>query len=307
MKLVGRNIDLPDLWQRICGICFNICLANRFQIRAHGTDNHSRTTTLGNMETARGSGFEVSRSSSPQMKIEPTVHLYCGLLDTVDTPAARSVSMATLSRAEKQRVGRCTHEFKQRQYVLAHGLVRAALSRVEPAVDAADWIFHINRYGRPLIVGPVGTRQLHFSMSHTEGCIACAISPCEAVGVDVEKIGRTVSVLAIAETWFSAVEVAALRALPPAEQTDRFFDNWTLKEAYLKARGMGLNLPLDQFSISVQPGHNIRIEFAPGFEDVPTRWHFTRGRPSQLHRLAIADGSGVPGGLPIVTEPWPLP
>jgi 4'-phosphopantetheinyl transferase len=241
------------------------------------------------------------------MKVEPTVHLYCGLLDTVDTPSARSVSIATLSPAEKRRAGRFTHELKRHQYVLAHGLVRAALSRLEPVVDPAAWIFHINRHGRPLIAGPVATGRLYFSMSHTEGCVACAISPCEAVGIDVENIGRTVSVRDIAETWFSAVEVAALRALPPAEQTDRFFDNWTLKEAYLKARGRGLNLPFDRFSMSVQSGHDIKIEFAPGFEDVSARWHFTRRRPSQLHRLAIADGSGVPGGLPIVTQPWPLP
>jgi 4'-phosphopantetheinyl transferase superfamily protein len=88
---------------------------------------------------------------------------------------------------------------------------------------------------------------------------------------------------------------------------DRFFDCWTLREAYLKARGMGLSLPLDQFSIFISSNQTVEIRFAPGVSDDARRWRFMKSSPSLGHRLAVADGSGLPGGLPIVVRPWPFP
>jgi 4'-phosphopantetheinyl transferase len=141
----------------------------------------------------------------------------------------------------------------------------------------------------------------------TEGLVACVISPCEAVGVDVEATDRCNSPLAIAEHFFSPDEIKALLGLPPREQTDRFYDYWTLKEAYIKARGMGLRLPLDRFSMLVGLDRRIEITFAPDFGDDADRWYFFQVSPSRRHRLAVADGSGLPGGLPIIFQAWPLP
>ncbi len=96
------------------------------------------------------------------------------------------------------------------------------------------------------------------------------------------------------------------RGLAPDDLCDRFYDCWTLKEADLKARGLGLRLPLDQFAILFS-GHAIGISFTREIDDDPKRWHCTRHSPSPQHRLAIADGSGTPGGLPITMRPWPVP
>jgi len=234
------------------------------------------------------------------------IHLYLGLLDEVDRARVHETCMAVLSAEERARAARFVAERHRRQFVLAHGLVRAALSRRAPNVDPAAWRFVYDRHGRPFVAGPRTDNPLHFSLSHTEGCVACATSSSAAVGIDVEATDRRCAHLAIAEFAFSPAEIAALRGLPPAELIDRFFDYWTLKEAYIKARGMGLRLPLDQFSIQIQPQRRIGIVFAPEFGDDAGRWCFTQASPSPRLRLAIADGSGQNGGLPIINQPWPV-
>jgi 4'-phosphopantetheinyl transferase len=234
--------------------------------------------------------------------LDQAIHLFLGLLEEVDTPEVRAACMATLSPVERQRAERFIFERHRRQFLLAHGLVRAALSRIAPETDPFRF-----RYGRPFVAArPLG-QALHFSLSHTEDCVACVISSCEAVGIDVEATDRLRSPLAIAERAFSPTEIAALRALPSVEQTDRFFDYWTLKEAYLKARGLGLGLPLNRFSMLIGQNRKIRITFAPDFGDDASRWCFMQGSPSPRHRLAVADGSGLPGGIPIIAQTWPLP
>jgi 4'-phosphopantetheinyl transferase len=250
------------------------------------------------------------RNANAGHAVEPmrdrVILLHVGLLADVDSAQTRAACMAMLSPKERQRADRFMFEQHRRAFVLSHGLVRAALSRLMPATDPAAWCFEADRYGRPMVAGPVGAGVLYFSLSHTRGCVACVISPFEAVGVDVEETSGRESLLTIAEHCFSSEEVATLRQLPAQQQSDLFFDYWTLKEAYVKARGRGLGLPLDRFSITGLREGNIRIAFAPGHED-GSCWRFTRVRPSKCHALAIAEGVGGPGGVPVLTRAWPLP
>jgi 4'-phosphopantetheinyl transferase len=234
------------------------------------------------------------------------IELSVGLLEAIGTDEALEACRTALSAEERHRAGRFVQERHRRLYIFAHGLLRFALSRWAPAVAPADWSFIADRHGRPFVAAPVLAKPLYFSLSHTEGCVACVISAFEAVGVDVECIERRGSPWEIAQHMFAAEEIAALRGLPRSEFLDRFFDYWTLKEAYLKARGLGLRLPLDQFAIRLS-GKAIAISFTGEIDDDPRRWHFIRLAPSAQHRLAIADGSGMPGGLPLLTRPWPVP
>src|SRR6185436_18685723 len=102
--------------------------------------------------------------------------------------------------------------------------------------------------------------RLHFNLTNTRGLVACAVSVAHAeVGVDAEALDRSGETVAIADRYFSTEEVRALRALPESAQRQRFFAYWTLKESYIKARGLGLRLPLDQFSFRL--GESIGIAF----------------------------------------------
>jgi 4'-phosphopantetheinyl transferase len=231
------------------------------------------------------------------------IELYIGLLDVVDTPEGFAACRGVLSPDEIDRSERFTFDQHRKQYIFAHGLLRSALSNAAPHVARSDWRFETNRYGRPFVVDLPG---IYFNLSHTEGCVTCIVSGREAVGVDVECIRLGDALLELARRVFSPEEVETLGGLSACDSADRFFDLWTLKEAYLKATGVGLNVPLDRFSILISR-ERIGIAFKSDFVDGPRRWHFTTRSPSPVHRLAIADGSGVEGGLPIVLHPWPLP
>jgi 4'-phosphopantetheinyl transferase len=237
---------------------------------------------------------------------EQAIYVYLGVFDEIDRPTVRQACIETLSADEHERAQRFVRERDRTQFILAHGLVRTALSRHAPGIDPAGWRFVTDGFGRPAIAGPLADK-LHFSLSHTDGCVACVVSPSKFVGVDVETIDRPCAHLEIAEFTFSPREIADLRALPGMAAISRFFDYWTLKEAYVKARGMGLRLPLDQFSMLIKSDREIGISFTPELVDDPDRWCFMLSSPGRGLRLALADGSGQSRRLPIVPQPWPIP
>jgi len=169
------------------------------------------------------------------------------------------------------------------QYLVTRALQRSVLSRYA-AVAPCDWRFETNPWGRPEIVGPATPLPLRINLSHADGFVACLVALGREVGVDVENVERSGSLLEIAERFFAPREVLALRALPVALQRYHFFDYWTLKESYIKARGMGLAIPLADFSFEL--GEPIRIRFEPALPDDPARWQFQLFRPDPQHTLA---------------------
>jgi 4'-phosphopantetheinyl transferase len=199
---------------------------------------------------------------------------------------AGSDAQAWLTPEEQNRHDRYLSAAKRREYRLARALLRRALSRYADLPPSA-WRFRTDRHGRPSIALPRLPTPLHFNQSHTEGLIACLVSRHGEVGVDVEYTPRRLLAAGIAESHFAPSEVQALRALPAAGQRERFFALWTLKEAYIKARGLGLALPLDGFHFDLA-GVTPTIAFAPGFDDTCTGWHFQRLHLSPDHAAALA-------------------
>jgi 4'-phosphopantetheinyl transferase len=194
---------------------------------------------------------------------------------------------ALLTPDELERMARLIFERDRRTFLITRAHVRTMLSRYAP-VNPADWRFIANAHGRPEILDrPEGVPDLRFNLSHTEGLIACAVTVGREVGVDVEHIGRRL-LHDVPGRFFAAREVVDLKSLPAADQPRVFFDYWTLKEAYIKARGFGLALPLGDFAFRLAPPDPVEITFEPSLKDDPATWQFVQAWPTPQHRLGLA-------------------
>jgi 4'-phosphopantetheinyl transferase len=213
-------------------------------------------------------------------------------IDLVETANAAALDKldsykALLSKDEHERMARLVFDRDQRAFVITRAHVRTMLSRYA-AVLPTDWRFVENVHGRPEILDrSAGTPDLRFNISHTDGLIACAVTIGREVGVDVEHIGRHLT-HDIAGRFFAPDEVADLRKLPLDDQERVFFDYWTLKEAYIKARGFGLALPLGEFAFKLNPPGPPAITFLPSLDDDPSTWQFMQDWPTPQHRLGLA-------------------
>jgi 4'-phosphopantetheinyl transferase len=172
------------------------------------------------------------------------------------------------------------------QYLVSRALVRTTLSRYADVPELA-WQFETNRYGRPHVSQPRVLGDIQFNMSNTTGLVVCAVARDCDVGIDVENISRTLDVDALAPTVFASTELADVRQAAPEDRRNRFFSYWTLKEAYIKARGMGLSLPLDAFWFDLG-GPSPRLHVTDRCRDDPERWRFHQYAPTAEHRMAVA-------------------
>jgi 4'-phosphopantetheinyl transferase len=187
-----------------------------------------------------------------------------------------------LSDEELRRHDRLLQPAARRRFAVAHALVRTALSNYA-GIPPEEWRFTTGPHGKPEIATPQPELPLRFNLSHTEGMCACAVTLGRDIGVDVEMTRRRAERVGIARRFFSPEEAAAIEALP-----DLFFDYWTLKEAFIKACGRGLSLPLRQFSFRIGEKGEPEFSFGPELAEEPAHWRFFRHERSPRHVAAVA-------------------
>lgn len=238
----------------------------------------------------------------------PSVDVFTVASDGVPGRVVTALA-ARLTPDEHARGARFVREADRRTFVLGRALVRTTLSAYGPEAPL-DWRFDLNAHGCPSVSGSqAGTPRLSFNLSHTRGLVALAVTRGHLVGIDVERIDRVFNDQII-ERHFAASEVQALRALPDSAQATAFFEYWTLKEAYIKARGMGLAIPLDAFAFTLRPSLPPAIAFIEGFDDRPDRWQFWQAWPTSEHRLSLAiarEGADLPVTMTATTPEALLP
>lgn len=216
---------------------------------------------------------------------ERVVHVLTVLQDDPDVRASLDRYRTLLNEDERAREARFHFDADRERFVIGRALTRVQLSRFLGG-DPRSWPLVTNHYGRPELAAPVPT-PIGFNVSHTPGLVACAVTATPDVGVDVEYVKRRLT-HDVAERFFAPREVAALRTLSEDEQARAFFDYWTLKEAYIKARGMGLALPLAHFAFTLRPPAPPSISFDPQIDDDAGTWQFAQSWPTGEHRLALA-------------------
>lgn len=215
------------------------------------------------------------------------VHVWVVRLGNDLSPDRVRACAALLSADERERAARFRFEGHRRAWIVAHALVRSALSHYAPVPPEA-WTFRSERRGRPRIAGPSGAPGLRFNLSHSDRLAACAVASELDVGVDVESTARLHRPLEIAERYFAPEEARELRSLSGAERCERFLDYWTLKEAYVKARGDGLSIPLDRMRFALGPEAGPQVSFHRSLSDEAADWQFELREPCAGQRLALA-------------------
>lgn len=172
------------------------------------------------------------------------------------------------------------------RYLVARALLRTVLSGYFP-ISPERWRFRLSAFGKPEVdLGASACAPISFNVSHSEGLIVVAVSKRGCLGVDTENSLHREAPLAVADSLFSARESADLWCCAPEQQRERFFEYWTLKEAYVKARGMGLSLALDQFSFNFVEDA-IHLSIQPALGDDPMRWQFWQFRLAAGHLIAV--------------------
>ena len=215
------------------------------------------------------------------------IELWLAFCDEIADEGLLADYRRLLVEEERQQEARFHLAHDRHRYLITRALVRSVLSRYA-AVAPQDWCFEEDAYGRPQIVNadPVA-RRITFNISHTRSLVVLGVTCERALGVDTEDFHTRQAELGIADHYFAADEVAQLRTTPPDLQQTRFFEYWTLKESYIKARGMGLSLPLAQFGFDLSRPRSVRIGFYAPLIDDPTRWIFGLWRARGDHYVAI--------------------
>ncbi|PKH06060.1 4'-phosphopantetheinyl transferase superfamily protein [Moritella sp. Urea-trap-13] len=226
------------------------------------------------------------------------IHLWSVAPQTIQQPELLGAYSQLLSAEEIVKQQRFRFEKDRHSALVTRAFVRDLLSHYAD-VSPVDWQFVKGVKDKPEIVNP--PLALRFNISHTDNLIICAVMLNDDIGCDVENIQRKSDVLSIAKYSFSDVEVNDLLAQPTTQQTSRFFDYWTLKESYIKAWGLGLSIPLKDFSFTLparhQPEHlqehrhcidDIKLSFAPHRIDDASIWRNWLFYPNNNHRVALA-------------------
>jgi 4'-phosphopantetheinyl transferase len=213
------------------------------------------------------------------------VHAYCLNADEDGLDAAGwSRLVSWLQPDERRRLDGFRHLESRASFLIGRGMARRLLARVT-GVAPADWRFREGEYGRPEIASP--ETSIRFNIAHSGGMVACVLANGRDVGIDVEHVDRPRLLHNVAARSCAAAELADIEVEPEDRRQQRFLVYWTLKEAYLKARGVGVSVPLHEVSFSLEGTFpELRLLGSLAHED--PRWIFRLTQPSARHIAAIA-------------------
>lgn len=211
--------------------------------------------------------------------LEPDcAHVWFVSLDLSIEQSRRLTRMLTAD--ERARSERYHFERDRSRFAVGRAYLRGFLGRY-CGLPPSSLRLGANSFGKPFLHNAHPSPDLRFNLAHSGGGALFAFTLSREIGVDLEQIRPGVDLLAIARRFFSADEYGALQRVPTAEREDAFFRCWTRKEAYIKARGEGLSIPLDSFSVSLVPGR-------------PAALTAHRNDPEELERWTMTDVSPRP-------------
>jgi 4'-phosphopantetheinyl transferase len=194
------------------------------------------------------------------------LHVWSASLDRPAGVVARLHEL--LAADEQERAARFRFDRDRARYIVGRGVLRSLLGgylAIEPTAVALRYGHH----DKPMLAGD----ELWFNVSHSGAMALFAFSAAAELGIDIElEDGSSYARERIAERFFSPSEVADLRGLPEELRERAFLTCWTRKEAFIKARGDGLSLPLDSFDVTLKPGLEAALLRTEWSDDEPGHW-----------------------------------
>jgi 4'-phosphopantetheinyl transferase len=201
-------------------------------------------------------------------------------------PATLQQLRLVLNDEERGRADRFRFPLHRDQFVIARGALRHLLARFL-SIAAGDVVFQYAPKGKPQCKTDPGMR---FNLSHSGGMALYAFTRNREVGVDIEQHREMKDLEAIARRFFAAGEVEDLMSLAPEDRLDAFFRCWTRKEAFIKAVGDGLSLPLDSFRVSLLPDQPASmVDTPPGQHE---KWQLADVTPCTGYSAALVVENG---------------
>src|SRR6266700_4660831 len=178
------------------------------------------------------------------------VHVW---LAPLDLPDSHLYILAQALADDERRRAQAFRFQKDRIHFIVDRFILRALLGLYLTKEPGMLRFCYNEYGKPALTSEAGD-SISFNVAHSHGMAMYAITRKRDIGIDLEYISRDIESEQVALHFFSPYEVSMLRLVPPERQYEAFFNCWTRKEAYIKARGMGLSLSLSSFDVSLTPG-----------------------------------------------------
>jgi 4'-phosphopantetheinyl transferase len=218
------------------------------------------------------------------------VHVWRAALD--HRPSQIDSLLDTLAEDEQQRAGRFYFPIDRERFIVARGVLREILGfYLNRAARSVSFCY--GPFAKPALAWESAGNTIHFNMSHSHGVALYAFTRGREIGIDLEYIREDLEVEQLAGRFFSQREIATLRALPVALRKYAFFLCWTRKEAYIKARGEGLSLPLDEFDVSLIPGEPAALLGTQTDPNEALRWSLQELSPGPGFVSALAvEGHG---------------
>jgi 4'-phosphopantetheinyl transferase len=192
-----------------------------------------------------------------------------------------------LTDDELDRANRFSFEIDRQRFITARGILRSILSRYI-TIYPGQLRFYYNQYGKPFLDPEFSSSLLNFNLSHSGSVALYAITRNMEIGVDVERVRSDFAYEELAKHFFSANEVAILRTIPTEKKLEAFYNCWTRKEAYIKAHGKGLSLPLDSFDVCFAPWEPPRLLITQVEPEEHSLWTLLGLKPGHGHTGALA-------------------
>ena len=205
------------------------------------------------------------------------VHIWRASLE--QSPATVETLRQFLSPDEQSRADRFHFDKHRRHFTVARGYLRTLLGRYL-GLAPQEIRFSYTEYGKPAL-GSDLDQQVKFNLAHSGGLALYAFTRIGEIGIDVEHIRPEFTGDDIARRYFSPAEVTSLNQLPPAARHQAFFDCWTRKEAFIKAKGLGLSLSLNQFDVTLSPNVPAAL--------LQTHWDETEAARWSLRAIAVGE------------------